>query len=255
MKSQIINYELRIINYLIALLLAFIIYNLSFITPALASTLSLSPASGTFNKSCAFSLDVLLDTQGAPTDGTDAYINFDSSRFTMNSIDTTGKIYPEYPGSGIDSQNANRILISGLASQGSPYSGSGKLAIINFTVKDTAQTGLSQITFDFDTNNKNSTIDSNVVKSGDSTETLTSVNNGSYTIGSGNCISATPSPSPRGGNIGGSNISTPSATEIPLKKIPTKESLPNGGTFEFTATIAIVGSILTVLGVLGLALL
>ncbi len=224
-------------------------------TPALASTLSLSPATGTFNKSCTFALDVLLDTQGALTDGTDAYLNFDSSRFTMNSIDTTGKIYPEYPGSGIDSQNPNRILISGLAAAGSPYSGSGKLATINFTVKDTSQTGLSQVTFDFDTNNKNSTIDSNVVKNGDSSETLTSVNNGSYTIGSGSCTSVTPSPAPRGGNIGGSNISTPSATEIPLKQIPTKESLPDGGTPEFTAAIAIVGSILTVLGILGLALL
>src|SRR3990167_4988188 len=114
-------------------------------SPALASTLSLSPASGTFNKGCPFLLEVLLNTQGAPTDGTDAYINFDSSRFTMISIDTTGKVYPEYPGSGIDSQNANRILIAGLAAAGSPYSGSGKLASINFTVKEAAQTGLSQV--------------------------------------------------------------------------------------------------------------
>lgn len=215
-------------------------------SPIFASTLSLSPAAGTFNKGCPFLLEVLLDTQGAPTDGTDAYINFDSSRFTMISIDTTGKIYPEYPGSGIDSQNANRILISGLAAFGKPYSGSGKLASINFTVKEAAQTGLSQVTFDFDTNNKNSTIDSNVVKNGDSTETLTSVNNGSYTVGSGSCSS---------GSIGGPVvISTPSAT-VPLKTIPTKESLPDGGTPEFTAVIAIVGSILTVLGILGLALL
>lgn len=222
--------------------------------PAYASTLSLSPASGTFNKGCNFVLDVLLDTQGASTDGTDAYINFDSSRFTMVSINTTGKIYPEYPGSGIDSQNVNKILISGLATFGQPYSGSGKLATINFTVKEAAQTGLSQMTFDFDTNNKNSTIDSNVVKSGDSTETLTSVNNGSYTIGTGSCTSPSPTPAGRV-NIGGPNISTPSATQIPLKQIPTKESLPDAGTPEFTAAIAIVGSILTVLGILGLALL
>ncbi len=252
MKSQIINYKLRIINYLIAFLLAFSIYNLAFISPALASTLSLSPASGTFNKSCSFSLDVLLDTQGVATDGTDAVLNFDSSRFTMTSIDTTGKVYPEYPGSGIDSQNVNKILISGLAAQGSPYSGSGKLAIINFTVKDTAQTGLSQMTFDFDTNNKNSTTDSNVVKNGDSTETLTSVNNGSYIVETGSCTN--PSPTPQGARIGGTNISTPSATQIPVKP-PPPPVLPNGGTFEFTAAVAIVGSILTVLGILGLALL
>lgn len=221
-------------------------------TSANASTLSLSPASGTFNKSCSFALDVLLDTQGAATDGTDAYLNFDSSRFTMNSIDTAGKIYPEYPGSGIDSQNVNRILISGLASAGSPYNGSGKLAIINFTVKDTSQTGLSQMTFDFNTNDKSDTRDSNVVKNGDSTETLTSVNNGSYTVGTGSCTN--PSPTPAGSNIGGSNISTPSA-DIPLKTFPEEKSLPEGGTFELTATIAIIGSVLSVLGILGFALL
>ena len=38
----------------------------------LASTLSVSPATGTFNRGCTFIIDVNLDTQGAPTDGADA---------------------------------------------------------------------------------------------------------------------------------------------------------------------------------------
>lgn len=224
-------------------------------SPALASTLSLSPTSGTFNRNCTFSLDIILDTQGVGTDGTDAYLNFDSTRFTMNSIETANKVYPEYPGSGIDPQNSNRILISGLAAFGKPYTGSGKLATINFTVKEAATTGVTQMTFDFDTNNKGSTTDSNVVQTGTATETLSAVTNGNYTVGSGICSGVSPSPSPSTipggttGSKGGVSDSTPSGTFIPLK------TLPEGGTGQVTATIAIVGSILTVLGILGLALL
>ena len=255
MKFNNLKLKTWYLKLFLPLLKGCIVFSFPFlvVSPALASTLSLSPTSGTFNKNCAFSLDVLLDTQGVGTDGADAYLNFDSSRFSMISIDTSGKVYTEYPGSGIDPNNANRILISGLAPFGKPYTGSGKLATINFTVKDGAQTGATQMTFDFDINNKNSTTDSNVVQTGTSSETLSSVNNGNYIVGAGGCASA--SPIPQGGNIGGSNISTPSAS-IPLKTIPTKGGeLPSGGTYEFTATIAVLGSILTVLGILGLAFL
>ncbi len=223
-----------------------------------ASTLSLSPSSGTFNKSCSFNLDILLDTQGVGTDGTDAYLNFDSSKFTMNTIDAANKTYPEYPGSGIDPQNANRILISGLAAQGKPFSGSGKLVTINFTVKDSAQVGATQMTFDFDINNKNSTIDSNVVQTGSSQETLSSVTNGNYVVGSGACgtSGSSPIPPPSGGIGGPVGTSTPSATMIPPKlPPPVVGKLPDGGTQEMTVTVAIVGTILTILGVLGLTLL
>lgn len=263
MKSQISNikcqnFKLKLRSFKILLVvLSFAIYVLSFTSTALASTLSLSPATGTFNKNCSFNLDVNLDTQGVGTDGTDAYLNFDSSKFTMNTIDVANKVYPEYPGSGIDPQNPNRILISGLAAQGKPFSGSGKLTTINFTVKEAAQVGATQMTFDFDINNKNSTTDSNVVATSTSQETLSSVNNGSYVVGSGTC-GAGASPTPRPAVGGPSGTSTPSATMAPLKLPPPPlipEKLPEGGTFEMTATVAIVGTILTILGVLGLTLL
>lgn len=224
---------------------------LLFASPALASTLSLSPATGTFNQKCNFSLDVLLDTQGAATDGTDAYLNFDSSKFTAGTIDTQGKAYPEYPGTSVDNSQG-RVSISGIAQVGKPFTGSGKLATIPFTVKDTASTGATQITFDFDVNNKNSTSDSNVVGTG-AVETLSSVTNGSYTVGTGACVGGA-SPSPIVGLLGRGapgGIATPSAqpTFIPVK------TLPPGGTPEVTATIAIVGVVLTIFGLLGLVLL
>ena len=219
-------------------------------SPALASTLSLSPSSGTFNQSCSFNLDIALDTQGAAADGVDAYLNFDSSRFSANTIDTQGKVYSDYPGNSIDN-SAGKIVVSGLASVGKSFTGSGKLATITFSVKDSASTGATEMTFDFDVNNKNIFTDSNVVsnsvQSGTVVDTLTSVGNGNYTIGTGTC-GATPAPSqaPAGGNP---DESTPSATFIPVK------TLPPAGSEQMTFTIAIVGSVLTILGILGLALL
>ena len=65
--------------------------NLSLIAlPALAQTasLSLSPASGTFNQGCTFSVEIKVDTGGNQTDGTDAILFYDPTRFTATDIGT-----------------------------------------------------------------------------------------------------------------------------------------------------------------------
>jgi len=213
-----------------------------------AATLSLSPASGTFNRNCNFPLNVVLDTQGAQTDGTDAILFYDSSRFSINtsSITSNTAVYPDFPGNNVD-EAAGKITISGLASVATPFTGKGTLATLNFTVKDAAPTGATQITFDFDPNNKAKTTDSNVVERTTIADVLNSVVNGSYIIGTGAC-GTTVSPTPRPYQ-GAPAVSTPSATYVPVKV------LPNGGTPELTFTLAIVGGILTILGILGLAIL
>lgn len=230
---------------------------LGFASPAtvLAATLSLSPASATFNKSCPFSLDIVLDTGDAQTDGTDAIVFYDNSRFSASSI-STGSIYSDYPGNSIDDTNG-KITISGLASVSSAFKGKGTLATISFTVKDNAQTGVSQIKFDFDPNDKSKTTDSNVVEHGTTNELLASVTNGSYTVGSGTC-GASPSPAPGTGGPGGTGTiskgvggATPSAQPKSLDQAVGGKT----GTPELTFTIAIIGSALTILGVLGLAFL
>ncbi len=220
------------------------------LTPAVyaqSATLSLSPSSGTFNKSCSFTLDIRLDTAGAQTDGTDAILIYDQSRVTATSI-TSGSIYTDYPGNSIDDTNG-RITVSGLASVTSAFSGQGSLATVNFTVKENAPTGATQIKFDFDPSDKAKTTDSNVVQRGTATDILSSVVNGNYTVGTGSCAMVSPTPVPRGQGA----VSTPSGEEkggeIPLK------TLPPAGTEQLTYTLAIVGSILVVLGILGLALL
>ncbi|MDP3733142.1 MAG: cohesin domain-containing protein, partial [Candidatus Daviesbacteria bacterium] len=226
---------------------------------ALAATLSLSPATGTFNKNCPLNMDVILDTTGADTDGTDAIIIYDASRFTINSINTQSKVYPDYPGNNVD-EASGKITISGLASVTQAFSGKGTLATLSMTVKEVAPTGTTQVKFDFDPNDKTKTTDSNVVQRGTVTDVLNSVVDGSYTIGTGTCgVSA--SPSPGTGTIatpaprGSTTVSTPSAQP---KTIPgTIDDAVGGktGTVEFTAAVAIVGGILVILGILGLALL
>lgn len=235
------------------LITSFILLMLVLTSPAfaMAASLSLSPASGTFNKSCSFALEIKLDTGGLETDGTDAIVIYDQSKLTASSSSiSAGTIYADYPGNNVD-QTAGKIIVSGLASVSSAFKGVGTLATINFTVKDAAAAGATKIQFDFDASKPELTTDSNVVQKGTVKDVLTSAPDGNYTIGTGSCAAAAPAPSilPRTGGQGATGyISTPSA-EIPYK------TLPPAGSEQLTITIAIIGSVLTILGILGLALL
>lgn len=223
----------------------FSIISLLFTSPALVfaagSTLSLSPATGTFNKNCNFSLQVLLDTGGNDTAGTDVILNYDTTRFIANKI-SNGSIYPDYPGNNIDTQTG-KVLISGLASATSSYKGSGILATVDFTVLESAPAGATQIKFDFDPNDKSKTTDSNVVEVGTMVETLNQVVNGNYVIGSGAC-----------GGLGGPN-STGSATITQQPTQPPVVITPLPGTADSTTILALilVGGSLAFVGLFSLA--
>lgn len=215
---------------------------------ASAATLSLSPSAGTFNKNCVFSLNILLNTANSQTDGTDAYLIYDASRFTATSI-LNGTTYSEYAGNSIDT-TLGRVWVSGLTSD-QPFTGQGTFATVNFSVKATAPAGSSQIRFDFDPNDKTKTSDSNVIEHNNEAviDVLSSVTDGSYTIGTGTACAATnPSSSPYLGQgaIGATSSASPS---------PSPEVLPPAGSAQLTVTLAIMGITLTILGILGLALL
>lgn len=221
-------------------------------TATYAAALSLSPSSGTFNQSCQFTLDINLNTEGAQTDGTDAIIFYDTSRLSATQI-ISGQIYSDYPGNNIDDQ-AGRITVSGLSSISSAFSGTGTLAKVNFTVKENATVGATQIKFDFDPNNKSKTIDSNVVERGTVADVLNSVVNGNYTVGTGACggqgqVVVVQPP------VSGGAVSTPSgAVKTPVQTI---DQYVGGktGTEEFTYMVAILGVTMVVLGILGFTLL
>lgn len=229
----------------------------TFVTPALAwaATLSLSPATGAFNKGCQFDVKIELDTGGQDTDGTDAIILYDTSRLTATAP-TSGTIYPDYPGTNVDDQ-AGKITISGLASVTTAFKDVGTLATLHFSVKASAATGATLVRFDFEPGGK--TTDSNVVQRGTVQDILSSVTNGNYTIGTGACAQASPSPSPATppvitGGQGTVVVASPPAEQIPVKEVPVK-TLPPAGSEQFSYMIVILGSALTVLGILGLALL
>ncbi len=241
------------------------------ISPAqvFAASLSLSPASGNFNQGCNFSVNINLDTQGANTDGTDAIVFYDPSLLSALSI-VNGTIYPDYPSYIIDSQ-AGKITVSGLASVSQGFNGKGTLATINFQVQNNATPGPFTLKFDFDPNNLQKTTDSNVVERDTVVDVLKSVVNGNYTTAAGSCSGITPAGSPIGTTTSGSSFSSlnnntqtsktltagkgglTSSTSGSLQT-PVYNQLPTAGITTPTIVLAISATILTVLGIIGLAL-
>lgn len=235
MKKFIVHSLLFIVTLLSTL------YYLPSTTFAAGASLSLSPSSGTFNKGCNFTLEIKLDTGGAQTDGTDAIIIYDPTRFTAIAI-RSGTIYSDYPGNSIDSQ-LGKITVSGLASVSAPFTGQGTLATIDFTVLSTAPEGATQITFDFDSADKGKTTDSNVVERGTVVDILSQVTNGNFAVGSGSCNTPVVTPTPGGKGA-------PIITTVPTKPQP---PLPEAADFRTTFALGAGGMLLVIMGVLGLA--
>ncbi len=236
--------------------LIFIFILLVLPSQALAATLSFSPAAGSFNRGCNMAINIMLDTQGAQTDGTDVIITYEPTKVSLatNQI-TNGSIYPEFPGNSVDSASG-KISISGISSVSTPYSGSGIFATLNFKVLDNAPAGITTLKFDFNPNDKTKTTDSNVVERGTIADVLSSVTDGSFTLGTGaGCAAggsgATGQQTTLAGNGGFGSGSATFPTQAPLPK----KQLPEAGIFDNTILITTVGVGLTILGIIGLAFL
>ncbi len=239
------------------------------ITPvsAFAATLTLDPASGVLNKGCEVTVKINLDTQGVQTDGTDVIVLYTPAQLsTSTSQITNGTIYPEYPGNSVDT--SGKISISGISSVSSPYSGTGTFATIKFNVASTLkENDKITLNFDFDPNNKTKTTDTNVVERGTIADVLSSVTNGSYTVGAGSCgAGITQSPSPAGSAGGGQGGVLPGTSPSSTQSAQYQVYKPNGiddftgngkssGLLDNTIAISAVGIVLVVLGIAGLAIL
>lgn len=239
------------------------------VTPvsAFAATLTLDPASGVLNKGCEVTVKINLDTQGVQTDGTDVIILYTPAQLsTTTSQITNGTIYPEYPGNSVDT--SGKISISGISSVSSPYSGTGTFATIKFNVASTLkENDKIALNFDFDPNNKTKTTDTNVVERGTIADVLSSVTNGSYTVGAGSCgAGITQSPSPSGGAGGGQGGVLPGTSPSSTQSAQYQVYKPNGiddltgngkssGLLDNTIAISAVGIVLVILGIAGLAIL
>lgn len=211
---------------------------------AYAATLAVIPSSGQINKGCDVTFTIELDTQGAQTDGTDVILTYDPTKMTIAQTDiTNGKIYADYPGNSVDS-TAGKVSISGIAQVSEAFSGKGTFASLKFKV-NSAASGVTALNFDFDTNNKTNSTDTNVVERGTVSDVLSSVTNGNYTIGTGSCANGVGAPA-----ASSLPISSPIASSTSL---PT--SLPAAGLLDNTVLVASVGMLLIVLGIIGIAAL
>lgn len=185
----------RITNLL--LLFTFLLLPVS----ANAASFTLSPATGTFNKGCNFSVKVNIDSAGSKIDSAEAAILFDNGKITPStSAVTQGTIFPTYV--PVTTTGSGKIVVSGISNPGTPFTGSGTFATLNFVVRSDASTGPFTIKFDFDPNDRAKTTDSNIVESSTIAETLSSVGDGSYNIGTGPSCSGTTQP------VGGSGSAT-----------------------------------------------
>lgn len=246
---------------------------------AMAASLTFDPSSGVINKGCEISIKINLDTQGVQTDGTDVIVLFTSSQLsTTTSQITNGTMYPEYPGSSVDSAGG-KISISGISSVSSPFSGVGTFATIKFNVASTiADNTKVNLNFDFDPNNKTETTDSNVVERGTIADVLSAVTNGSYTVGSGSCTSGISAGTGTGASTGGgsgtsgyngangqgqvlpgTNLTSGSqSAQYQVYKPNLNDLTGNGqasGLFDNTIILTAVGVVLIIAGVAGLAFL
>ncbi len=250
-----------------------LIFGLAFLASpvqAFAATLSLSPSDGTFNSGCTFSVDIMEDSAGVQTDGTDVILFYDKSKLSVSSI-TNGTLYPDYPVSADQQQispdaqtispqaSTGQIDISGLASVDTPVTAANaKFATVTFAVSPQAPAGGTQINFDFDPNNPGKTTDSNIVQRGTVADVLSGVTDGNYTIGTGSCgVNSLVTGSGTGLTASGSGFQTTpgiGGETSTISGVPV-QTLPNRGASGQTIVLAAAGGILTILGILGLALL
>lgn len=241
-------------------------------TFAAGATLTLDPSSGTISKGCTFNVAVKIDTAGVETDGADAIINYDASVLsTSNNNITSGTVYQSYS-NGVDEQTG-KIEIHGIADVDKPFSGTGTLATIKFSVKsDAPSSGTTPVRLEFNELDKSDTIESNIVQRGTITDILFQVNNSSFTLSATGCSvgtggSSSPSGTGNTTNRTGNTTTGQGATSLTGSKGGLSSSESGGlsniddivggktGLFDNTLVVASAGIFLVILGLIGFALL
>lgn len=167
----------------------------------LAAKLYFNPASKDVTTGETFTASVMLDTQGEAASSTDAIVLYDSAKLTVVSASLgdlfANKIQEDYLTTG-------KVIFRATAPSGSPFTGSGVFAAIQFKA---FASGKANVSFQFD---PGSTIDSNVGKQGtEGEDILTTVQGAEYSIdytGTGNGDSGV-----GGGTTEATQTSTPTA--------------------------------------------
>lgn len=168
---------------------------------AASATLSLSPNSSSVANGQTFDVNIVLNTAGTNTSGTDISLRFDKDKLNIVDI-KNGTIYDQYIGKNINN-TTGIATISGLASStDSLFTGTGTFATITFRA---VGSGTAAVTFNHTPGNKN---DTNVANFDTQEEALGSVTNGSYTIGGGSASTGSTSTN--------TTTTTTSTTNLPV---------------------------------------
>src|SRR3989344_5826330 len=160
-----------------------LIVSVLFFMPFLASaaTLSLSPSGGGYNVGDIISVNILLDTQGAPVQGADIrHLNYNPALLEAQDENTgiagvqitPGTLMPTMANS-VDTANGKILFAQAISGSGT-FTGSGTLATARFKV---LASGAANLNFNF---TPGDTSDTNVAY--DAVDLLTSVGNASYAL-------------------------------------------------------------------------
>lgn len=225
--------NLRAITILLSL-----VATLLFSTPASAATLSLSPTSGSIGRGCSFSVDIRIDTSGVESDSADVVLLYNPQQVSASSI-INGTIFTDYPGNSIDNTEG-KVRIYALAASNASFTGSGSMATVNFIASSSAQLTQTPITLDFDPLTPTKTTDSNVIQKGSTTDILSSVANGSYTVSNASCLA-------------GLSSTTSQSQGQTASESATVTSLPDTGTTENTLIFIGAGLVLLIVGIAGMS--
>jgi len=155
-----------------------------------SASFSLSPSSGTIT-SQNFDVNVMINTGGSGTDGSDIQIKYDPNFLDVVDQNSsvsgvqikTGSLYPTYLGNSVDETNGI-IRLSGISQVGGiPYNGSGVFATITF--KGHAQTSATAVQFNYQPGRTDD--NTNIMQTGTNQEILGSVSDGSYAVSVTGC--------------------------------------------------------------------
>lgn len=188
-----------------------------------AASLSFSPASKTVALNETFSVDVMLSTGGAETDGTDAIVMYDANKLQVTAA-SLGNLYANKLIA--DTSTLGKIVFRATSTADQSYNGTGTFATITFKAYASG-TQAAEVYFQF---TSGSTTDSNVAYQG--SDLLGSVSNASYTISSA--------------------AASPAAGGVATSPTP---SVPVSGSTTPTIFLLAGGLLLFLLGALKLALL
>jgi hypothetical protein len=150
-----------------------------------AASLSFSPANQTVALNQNFTVNALLSTGGAETDGADLIIRYDGNKLQVVSA-ALGTLYTNKVVE--DTSTAGKITLRATSASDQSFNGNGTVATIVF--KPIAE-GTANVYFEF---TSGSTTDTNVAFHG--TDVLGSTTNATYTINQSGVGGANPSASP-----------------------------------------------------------